>query len=98
MHGRKQKDSKVKGLKDLMKHNDVLLMNKILAKVVEHELKLEENRLEFEKVNENIGQLHEWQKEIDDYQTQVQEKFEQVKQEAEANYAKFLDFKDEEFP
>lgn len=98
MHGRKQKDSKVKGLKDLMKPNDVLLMNKMLAKVVEHELKLEENRLEFQKVGENIGQLQNWQKEIDDYQAQVQEKFEEMKEEAEANHAKFLDFKDQEFP
>lgn len=98
MHGRKQKDSKVKGLKDLMKQNDIVLINKMLAKVVEHELKLEENRLEFERVEQRFQEVHDWQKETEEYHAKVEERFEQVKEEAEANHEKFLDFKDQEFP
>ena len=44
-----------------MKPNDILLINGILRKTVEHEKKLEESRKHFEKVAQQFEQVHQWQ-------------------------------------
>lgn len=98
MYGKKPKDKKQKSLKDLMKQNDILMINGMLQKIIEHERRLEANVQELSVVNKSLDRFRTWQNEIGQYQTEVANNFSSATKQAEENHKSFLAFKQEEFP
>lgn len=49
-----------------MKQNDMLLINKMLQKVVDHDKNLAENRDQFDRVAAQFEQVQQWQIQIED--------------------------------